>query len=325
MPGMLLSRPGRGALVPAFALAFVFSLTTAQVARANSIASVVVAPDGSIYFSDYVRNRVWKVFPDGKLTVAVAGKHVHHLVVDQNGTLYGEHTQAGSGSEPSLWERTADGTVTETFRAVRHGQALTYPGSVFTIDPRGGLEFLRECQIVRLNAAGTPEAWAGRRCPGEVFKDAELRYAHLHGSFAWAANGVLLFSDARTVRRVLPDGSVTTLRGRPIGLFAPPHPEEIQFDHVMGLVVDPAGNIVVAERGSRSIRSIDGAGRVRTVFTLSFLASPTGLGISGSDLYVLTQLRAPTPGFLAGFVGNPTLRKITPDGRSTVVASPSGR
>ncbi len=315
----MLCRSGARALL----IVFLIFLGSPAV-RANSIASVVVAPDGSIYFSDYVRNCIWKVGRDGALTEAVKGKHTHHLVIDGAGTLYGEHRSPGS-REPVLWERATDGTVSEIFHATRHGQALTYPGSVFTIDPRGGLEFVRECQIVRLSPAGAPEAWAGRRCAGDVFKDATLRYGHLHGSFAWARDGALLFSDARTIRRILSDGRITTLRGREVTLFAPPGPDEISFDEVMGLVCDPSGDLIVAERGTRSLRRIDAAGRIRTVAKLPFLSSPVGLGISGSDLYVLTELRTPTPGFLAGLVGNPTLRRITPDGRSRVVASPTGR
>lgn len=317
-------RTARAASAARAILSVLLLLAAAHAARANSIASVVVAPDGSIYFSDYVRNRIWKVAPDGTLTQAVRDKHTHHLVIDQNGTLYGEHHPPGS-REPVLWERAPDGTISEIFHATRHGQALTYPGSVFTIDPRGGLEFIRECQIVRLSATGAPEAWAGRRCSGDVFKDATLRYGHLHGSFAWDREGVLLFSDARTVRRILSDGRITTLRGRAVTLFAPPQPDEASFDEIMGLVCDPTGDVIVAERGTRSIRRIDAAGRIRTVAKLPFFSSPIGLGISGFDLYVLTELRTPTPGFLAGLVGNPTLRRITPDGRSTVVASPVGR
>jgi len=311
-------------------LRFLFRLAVFAVAaipaaaplRANGIASVVVARDGSVYFSDHLRNRVWKVQRDGRLVAWVSGKHSHHLIIDENGTLYGEHVPQGRG-EPSLWEKTTDGPATEIFRSSHMGQALSYPGSVFTMNPSGDLEFVRECQLVRISRTGSPVPWAGRRCPGEVFRDATLRYGHLHGSLAWAPAGVLLFSDARTVRRVLPDGQVTTLAGKPVTLFAPPQPGELAFDRIMGLVVDPAGNPVIAERGSRSIRRIEPSGRTTTIAKLSLFSTPIGLGSSGADLYVMTALRMATPGFLAGLVGNPTLRKISPDGRSRVIASPT--
>jgi hypothetical protein len=312
----MLFRPGTRLVLVLF---FVFA--GAQTLRGNSISSVVVGPDGSIYFSDYVRNRIWKVSPGGQLMEAVAGKHTHHLVIDQTGTLYGEHIP--TGGLPTLWERSPDGKVSEILRAIRHGQALSYPGSVFTVDPRGGLEFVRECQIVRLSGSGSPEPWAGRRCAGDVFKDDALRYGHLHGSFAWAPDGTLLFSDGRTIRRILPNGEITTLRGRSISLFAAPQPDEAHFDLVMGLVVNPSGTIFVADQSSRSILRVDANGATKTFYQLPFFSSPIGLGSAGSDLYLLTDLRMPTPGFLTGLVGNPTLRKIGPDGRAKVIASPT--
>lgn len=309
-------------MVRRVAMAALMGSMAASLALANGIASVVVSRDGTVYFSDHLRNRIWKVGRGGGLEVWVAGMHTHHLVIDENGTLYGEHVPAGGG-DPILWEKPADGPVAEIFRSERKGQALSYPGSVFTVDTRGDFEFLRECQIVRLSRSGAPIAWAGRRCPGEVFKDATLRYGHLHGSLAWAPGEMLLFSDSRTVRRIHPDGQVTTLGGKPITLFAPPQPGEIAFDRIMGLVVDAAGNPVVAERGTRSVRRIEPNGGTTTIAKLPLSSSPIGLGRSGADLYAVTALRMATPGFLAGIVGNPTLRKISPDGSSRVIASPT--
>lgn len=296
---------------------------SAALALANGIASVAVSRDGTVYFSDHLRNKVWKIGREGRMEAWVTGKHTHHLIIDETGTLYGEHVPVGGG-DPILWEKPADGPVREIYRSERKGQALSYPGSVFTVDSHGEFEFLRECQIVRLSRTGAPVAWAGRRCPGEVFKDATLRYGHLHGSLAWAGE-ILLFSDARTVRKIYPDGQVTTLAGKPVTLFAPPHPDEIAFDRVMGLVVDAAGNPIVAERGTRSVRRIEPSGRTTTLAKLPLFSSPIGLGRSGADLYVVTSLRVATPGFMAGVVGNPTLRKILPDGRSLVIASPTQR
>jgi sugar lactone lactonase YvrE len=307
------------------ALAFLAALLCLPcAARANSIASVVADRAGHVYFSDYVRNRVWKVEPDGRLTEWVRRKHTHHLVADENGTLYGEDVPPRGGT-PELWEMTPEGVLTDVFRARRMGHAASYRGTVFTIDKSGTLLYLRDCQIVRLTAAGELEPWAGRRCGGDVWASDTLRYGHLHGSLAWGPNGVLYFSDARTVRRVAPDGSVTTLSGRPVTLFADPQPDERRFDRAMGIAVDGSGNIYVADRRDRSIRRLTPNGKETTVARLPFFWSPTGLGRAGDDLYVVANLRFSTPGFLSGVIGSPAVFKITPDGRLTALATAKGK
>ena len=307
------------------ALAFLAALACLPCpARANSIASVVVDRAGHVYFSDYVRNRVWKIETDGRLTDWVRGKHTHHLVIDENGTLYGENI-IPRGTAQEIWEMTAEGTLTNVFRARRMGHASSYRGTVFTIDKSGTLLYLRDCQIVRLTAEGELQPWAGRRCGGDVWGSDTLRYGHLHGSMVWGPKGILYFSDARSVRRVAPDGSVTTLTGKPIALFADPQPEERRFNSAMGIAVDESGNVYVADRRDRSVVRLTSDGKEKVVARLPFFWSPTGLGRAGNDLYVVANLRFPTPGFLSGVIGNPAIFKITPDGHVTAVATARGK
>jgi sugar lactone lactonase YvrE len=292
--------------------------------RANGIATVVMDHAGNVYFSDYIRNRVWKVAPGGALSVWVRGKHTHHLVLDENGALYGEEISS-RGVAQGIWEASPDGHVSDLFRAERKGHSATYRGTVFTVDRSGSLLFLRDCQIAKLTADGRLESWAGRRCTGDVWTSDTLRYGHLHGSLAWGPDGTLYFSDARSVRRVAADGTVTTLGGKPVTLFADPQPGEARLDRAMGLAVDSKGNVFVADSRDRAVKRVEKDGTTTIVGRLPFLWSPTGLGLSGETLYVVANLRIPTPGFLAGMVGNPSVFAFTPAGVITNVASARGR
>jgi hypothetical protein len=288
-------------------------------AAANSIATIVVAGNGDVYFSDYVRDKIWKVTPDGALTVALANRHSSHLFLDARGTLYGED-RPSRGGQPIIWRLASDGQSQEAFRPVRFGRATNYRGTVFTIDPDGNLLFVHDCQIVRLAPDGGLVPITPRPCHETAWRDGRLIYGHLHGSLAWGPDATLYFSDGRTIRRVR-GGAVTTLSGRPTSLFSDPQPGEHRFDSLTGLFVDARGNVFAADRASRSILRFGTDGKSSVVARLGLFWSPISLAQSGRDLYVLVNLRFPTPGFLAGVFGNPTLQKLSPDGRLETISS----
>jgi hypothetical protein len=288
-------------------------------AAANSVASVVVSRDGRVFFSDYIRNRIWEFTPGGGLRLRVRGKHTHHLDLNEDGILYGEHVPPDR-RWPSLWRMTPDGIVSNAAPAAGAGPDGPYPGTVFLAGRDGSFEYLKECRIVRLTPDGRETPVAGNPCPERAWKEEALRYGHLHGSLVRGRDGAVWFTDARTVRRVGADGSVRTLAGRSVDLFAEPQSDERHFDRVMGLAIDLHGNLVVADRKTRRIIRIAPGGDETVVATLGFLASPIGLGISGEDLYVVAESRLPVPAFLAGLAGNPRLIRISPAGRITTVA-----
>jgi hypothetical protein len=296
------------ALLPAIALP--------AAAAGNSVASVVVARDGRVFFSDYIRNRIWEFTPGHGLRLRVSGKHTHHLDFGEDGTLYGEHVPPDR-RWPSLWRMTPDGKVSDAGPAGPDGP---YPGTVFLVGRDGGFEYLKECRIVRLSPDGRETPMAGNPCPDRAWKEDALRYGHLHGSLVRGRDGAVWFSDARTVRRVGADGSVRTLAGKPVDLFAEPRPDERRFDRVMGLAIDLQGNLLVADRKTRRIIRIGQGGGETVVATLSALTSPIGLGISGEELYVVAESRLPVPPFLAGLVGSPRLIRISPAGKISTVA-----
>jgi hypothetical protein len=299
------------ALLPAIALP--------AAAAGNSVASVAVSRDGHVFFSDYIRNRIWEFTPGDGLRLRIRGKHTHHLDLGEDGTLYGEDVPPDR-RWPSLWRMTPDGTVSDAGPATGAGPDGPYPGTVFLAGRDGGFEYLKECRLVRLSPDGRETPLAGNSCPERAWKEDALRYGHLHGSLVRGRDGAVWFSDARTVRRVGADGSVRTLAGRPVNLFADPQPHERRFDRVMGLAIDLHGNLFIADRKTRRIIRIAPGGGETIVATLGPLTSPSGLGIAGEDLYVVAESRLPVPPFLAGLTGNPRLIRISPAGRVTTVA-----
>ena len=296
------------------------SLLLAPAASANSIASIVVESNGDVYFSDYVRDKIWKVDASGALTVAVANRHSFHLVLDAVGAIYGEHRPA-RGGEPTIWRFEPGGRTEEVFRPVRRGQATSYRGTVFTIDSRGSLLYLKDCQIVRLGEDGGLTPITQRGCHETAWTDPLIVYGHLHGSLAWGPGETLYFSDGRTIRRIRPDGAVSTLDGKSTSLFAGRQPGEPRYESLMGLAVDSRGSVFAADRDSRAILRFTPDGKTAVVARLGMFWSPIAMTLSGDDLYVLVNLRFPTPAFLAGVFGNPTLQRLSADGRMTTVST----
>jgi hypothetical protein len=266
------------------------SLALSRAATANSIASVVVRSDGEILFSDYRGNRIWGVRPDGSLRVVLASHHTHHLALGPVGSVWGEHVNP-DGSVASLWSLDRDGGRRELLAPRRRPDPAAYEGTVFTAEGEE-LVFLRDCQIVRGRVGGEYRVWAGGRCGGPAWDDDKVRYGHLHGSLARGPDRTLHFSDSRTIRRISKEGGVSTLGGRPTGLFAAPLPRERVFDRVMGLAVDWSGCLYVAERRDRTIREI-AAGRERVVARLPAGWTPIGLAFADGSIYALAEPRFP--------------------------------
>jgi hypothetical protein len=286
--------------------------------HANSVSSIVVDNSGRIYFSDYLRNRIWAMDSEGRKTILLSEKHTHHLALDSAGNLYGEHMLAREEDHrASIWRRSTDGTLVNLIDMNPAPFAAApdagYRATVFIVAPAGDLYFLRDCQLIRRSPGGSISVWAGESCAGKWLGDDVLRYAHLHGSLAWGPDGSLYFSDARTVRRILPDGSTRTLSGRAVKLFAPPLPEEIQFQRVMGLGINSLGEPIVADRGCQCVLRISFDGQSHTLLRAGWLWTPAGLSVTGDEILLMLD-RPSMPRTVAEWMGTPKLIRIHADG-----------
>jgi hypothetical protein len=139
---------------------------------------------------------------------------------------------------------------------------------------------------------------------------------------AVAPDGTIYVADAgdsNRIRKIAPDGSVSTLAGNGDG-FADGAGANARFNSPSGLAVDAAGNIYVADTANNRIRKIDPGGIVTTVAgdgTAGYLDgpadkarfdSPLGLAIdSQSNIYVADTY-------------NDRIRRIAPDATVSTVA-----
>jgi hypothetical protein len=118
------------------------------------------------------------------------------------------------------------------------------------------------------------------------------------------------------------DGQISVIGGDPLdGVRATERPR------LLGLTVDDANNIFVADYDSRCIRKIAASGQVSEVLNEGFLWSPSGVTAVGSQLYVLEHNPESPMMFLSALSIGPYARVVIlgPDGEKTALATLWGK
>lgn len=266
---------------------------TATAARFNQPSGVAVDGAGYIYVADNFGHTIRKVSPTGVVS-----------------TLAGQAGSAGStdGAGPAA-----------RFAGPRH-IALDREGNLYVAD-------VGNTAIRKITPAGVVSTFAGQiRSPAIVDGvGPAARFASPTGIATDAAGNLYVTeSTGHTIRKITPDGTVTTLAGV---AGSPGSTDgsgaEARFNGPRGIAVDGAGTLYVADSGNHTIRQITSAGVVTT------LAGQTGAsgsadGRGGSARFTAPAAVAVDP-WGNVFVATSTLiRKISPDGNVTTVGGATG-
>ncbi len=139
-----------------------------------------------------------------------------------------------------------------------------------------------------------------------------------------AGNVYVADTNNNAIRKITSDGIVTTLAGGgpDMGGFADGTGSGARFDGIIGVAVDHAGNVYVADSGNQAIRKITSSGIVTTLAgggpVMIGFADGTG---SGAKFSKPTGVAVDQAGnvYVADF-GNNAIRKITSSGVVTTLA-----
>ena len=230
----------------------------------------------------------------GDLIVADTGNATLRRVTaaGQVTTLSGQHATQGSANGP--------GSAAE-FRAPR-GVALGAGGVLYVADQ--GNHVIRKVEpdgtvSLLAGAAGVPGSNDG---PG-----VGLHGAHFNLPVAVAVDsaGAVIVSDQgnHTIRRIAPDGTVSTLAGMAgtagFANSSGAGSRGALFDHPAGVAVAASGDVIVADRDNHAIRRILPDGTVSTL--AAGFSAPAGVALSadGQTIYVADP-------------GDATVRKLGP-------------
>ena len=151
------------------------------------------------------------------------------------------------------------------------------------------------------------------------------RFADPYGLASDAAGNFYVSDggDNSLIRRVAPDGTVSTLAGGKEG-YADGKGQSAAFNTPSGLAIDAKGNLYVADTGNNAIRKIDPLGHVTTIAgdgqagmrdgaaAQARFNGPLGLDIDkAGNIYVADAY-------------NDAVRRISPDGQVTTIAGGHG-
>lgn len=224
---------------------------------------------------------------------------------------------AGSGFRGS-----SDGVGTNASFYLQEDCAVDGSGTIYVAD--GGNSMIRKIsptgEVTTL--AGTPGMIGTNDGTG---RDARFMYPD---GIAVQSNGTVYVADedASTIRKILPNGEVSTIAGSPIQTGTNDgFGTNARFNAPNAVAVDSSGNVYVADTGNCTIRTIKPSGLVSTlagqagitgyqdgVGTNALFGRPNAVALdSSTNLYVTDT-------------GSYTLRKITPSGVVTTVFASTG-
>jgi DNA-binding beta-propeller fold protein YncE len=140
-----------------------------------------------------------------------------------------------------------------------------------------------------------------------------------------AGNLFVAETGASAIRKITPAGVVTTIAGDGVAGFRDGPAATARFNGPIGVAVDDKGNVYVADSYNDRIRVISADGQVRT------LAGGEGLGLAdgqgaGAAFDTPTGIAIDRHGaLLVADSGNDAIRKVEPDGRVATLAHTDAR
>jgi RHS repeat-associated protein len=265
----------------------------ATAARLWSPWGVAAGPDGSLYIADSVNNRIRRVRPDGIITT-VAG----------NGAL-GFAGDGGPAVMATLWGPS--------------GIAVGPDGSLYIADAGNN-------RIRRVGPSGIIITVAGSAATTGFAGDGGPAVdAALYRPFAIAVgpDGSLYIPTVNRIRRVGPDGIITTIVGSVPGFSGDGGKAALaKLDSPLGVVVGPDGSIYIADANNNRIRRVGPDGIISTVAgsgapgfggdgeaaVSARLYNPYGVAVSADGSFYIADAE------------NHRVRRVAPDGIITTVA-----
>lgn len=268
--------------------------TAAMLYAPNGIA---LDGSGNLYIADLLNNRVRRVSPDGIIRT-IAGTGVANFTGDQ-----------GQASLATLNEPT--GIAVNLSGDVYFGDSINY--RVRKIDPLGTITTYAGNGNWDFAGEGGQARSAVLNNPSNVLADS-------------AGNVFLSDTNNNRVRRIAPDGVITTVAGGSAGGFAGDGGPAMQalLNKPRGLALDSTGNLFIADSGNARVRKVDPGGTI-TTFAGNGASPASGNGDGGpaanASFNSVTDIAFDAKGNLYILDGFAHIRRVFPDGTITTFST----
>jgi sugar lactone lactonase YvrE len=241
---------------------------------------IAVDADGNVYVADWGNNKIRKITPTGQVT-----------------------TFAGSG----LTGSTDGPAATASFDGPR-GVAVDKVGSVYVADTFNH-------KIRKISPTGVVTTIAGSGAAGSADAIGSAASFNFPKGLALDDFGNLYVADLNNfkIRKITPEGIVTTLAGTGIDGTADGPGNAATFGPPTAVTVDGYGNVYVADGSKYKVRKVTAAGFVTTIAGTGLNGSNDGVGTSASfegPNGIAVDIRGTI--YLAETLGH-RVREITPE------------
>lgn len=290
--------------------------------------------DDNIYIADYVQLQIYQVTPTGAVTQfrnLPIYTHCRDVTMDRSGNAF---VTDGFGVIVELPADSSEGVVIAGgYAGSEDGKGLKAqflsPAGI-TVDNAGTLYLADSSNdnIRKINRQTVVTTFAGRANIGSsdgVGEDA--RFYNPNGVAA-DAGGTAYVTDSfnHTIRKMAPDGVVTTIAGKVAVPGSKDGPaRQARFNYPAGIAVDTSENIYIADSVNFTIRKITADG---LVITLAGLAGAPGSADGyGSDarFFFPSAVAVDQAGSIyVADTSNQTIRKISATGQVTTLAGLAG-
>ncbi|MBT8256980.1 MAG: hypothetical protein KJO49_00800 [Bacteroidia bacterium] len=259
---------------------------------------IVMDSQGNVFYTDLVH--VWKISPEGDLSIAVKDVHTHQLFLDENDNLYGEHVWY-NGEERDTWSYYV--WCLNSFGEIEYPVPETegFPENNTLVRDRNDNSFFSKKSEVG-------EFLMKQNSEGQIDRFGIHTFNNIRWIYSNNKASELLVIDHLNLKRVDENGDVTIISGE-LHDSGKNHDDIKDMHYLMGVWTDKMDQIYVAAFGAKKVKKIDANGKVETIYKSSMGWSPCGGLIAPNGTLWVMEFS----------VFNKTrVRKVNPNGKDEI-------